>query len=528
MKRRDFLRRAVPVSAVPFLVSGLPLKVFGRSPLIDALTSAASATDRVFVLIQMSGGNDGLNMVIPLDQYSQLAAARSNIMIDQAKVLPLTAATGLHPSMTGLQSLYNSGKLSVIQSVGYPTPNFSHFRATDIWLTAADYNQVKTTGWMGRYLDAEFPGYPEGYPSAVFPDPPAIQIGSVVSPGLQGPAYTMGLAISDPNSTFVFPDNTDIAPNTPAGHELEYVRQIAKSTQVYSVGIKAASSRVTNKATYPTGNTLADQLKIVARLIAGGLKTRIYVVGMGGFDTHASQVVAATHETGTHATLLGRLSAAIAAFMDDLKQLGADQRVIGMTFSEFGRRIKSNANSGTDHGAAAPVFVFGSAVQGGIIGTNPVLPAAATVNDNIALQYDFRRIYYAILRDWFGAPVQESTDVLKTPLYAGGQGLPIIASSSILAADDTDAMPREFVLEQNYPNPFNPTTVVGFQLPVASHVQLVVYDLLGREVATLLNEPQGPGPHSVQFDGSRLPSGKYFYRLQADGHVQTKSMTLVR
>jgi len=516
------------VSAVPFLVSGLPLKVFGRSPLMDALTSAATATDRVFVLIQLSGGNDGLNMVIPLDQYSQLAAARSNIMIDQAKVLPLTSATGLHPSMTGLQSLYNNGQLAVIQSVGYPTPNFSHFRATDIWLTAADYNQVKPTGWMGRYLEAEFPGYPEGYPTSVYPDPPAIQIGSVVSPGLQGSGYSLGLAISDPNSTFVFPNNTDIAPSSPAGHELEYVRQIAMSTQVYSAGIKAASGKVTNKATYPTGNSLADQLKIVARLIAGGLKTRVYVVGMGGFDTHAAQVDTATHETGSHAVLLGRLSAAIAAFMDDLKQLGADRRVIGMTFSEFGRRIKSNANSGTDHGSAAPVFVFGTSVQGGVIGTNPVLPAAATVNDNIPMQYDFRRIYFAILRDWFGAPVQESNSVLQTPLYTGGQGLPIIGSSFVTAADDAESVPREFALDQNYPNPFNPVTNIGFRIADFGLVRLQVFDVLGQEMVTLVDESKGPGTYSVQFDGSRLPSGRYFYRLQAGGRVETKSMALVR
>ena len=528
MNRRDFLRRAVPVSAVPFLVSGLPLRVFGRSPLMDALTSAASETDRVFVLVQLSGGNDGLNTVIPTDQYAQLSAGRSNVMIDQAKVLPLTPATGLHPAMTGLQSLYNDGKLVVIQSVGYPTPNFSHFRATDIWLTAADYNQVKTTGWMGRYLDAEFPGYPEGYPSSVFPDPPAIQIGSVVSPGLQGSGYTMGLAISNPNSTFVFPDNTDVAPNTPAGHELEYVRQVAKSTQVYSAGIQAASARATNKAVYPTGNSLADQMKIVARLIAGGLKTRVYVVGMGGFDTHASQVVSTAHETGSHATLLGRLSGAIAAFMDDLKQLGVDQRVVGMTFSEFGRRIKSNANSGTDHGAAAPVFVFGSEVQGGIIGTNPVLPASPTSSDNIVMQFDFRRIYFAILRDWFGAPVQESTDILKTPLYPGGQGLPIITPSAITAVDGSGGLPVEFALDQNYPNPFNPVTTIGYRIAEGGTVRLRVFDLLGREVATLVDETRGRGAYTAQFDASRLPSGRYFYRLEAEGQVQTKSMTLVR
>jgi uncharacterized protein (DUF1501 family) len=133
---------------------------FGRSSFLEALASIAAATDRVLVLIQLNGGNDGLNMVIPRDQYSALAAARSNIMIPETKVLSLTDATGLHPSMTGLQALYQEGKLVVCQSVGYPSPNFSHFRATDIWLTGSDSNQILSNGWLGRYLDAEYPGYP--------------------------------------------------------------------------------------------------------------------------------------------------------------------------------------------------------------------------------------------------------------------------------------------------------------------------------------------------------------------------------
>ncbi len=527
MKRRDFLHRVLPASTIPFLLGGYSLRAYGRSPFIDRLLSLSTETDRVFVLVQLNGGNDGLNMVIPRDQYTALAAARSNIMIPEAKVLPLTAATGLHPAMTGLQALYQEGKLAVVQSVGYPSPNFSHFRATDIWLTASNSNQVLTTGWMGRYLDAEFPGFPTGYPSTAMPDPPAIQIGSVVSPGLQGSAVPMGIAITNPNSSYLLPGGADTPPPTPAGHELAFIRQIAQQTQQYSTVIKAAAAKVTNKsAMYPTAgqNSLADQLKIVAQLIAGGLKTRIYVVNYGGFDTHSAQVVAGTTETGTHATLLGRVSLAIAAFMDDLKLLGQDQRVVGMTFSEFGRRVKSNASAGTDHGAAAPLFVFGANVQGAVVGANPVLPAAATVNDNIPMLYDFRRVYATILKDWFGVSPAE----LQSTLPGQTQTLPLIKPGAVLAVGEEESVPRSFSLDQNYPNPFNPTTTINYALPRAGMVRIEVYDVTGQRVRLLVDQEQEAGVHSVVFGAGTLASGTYFYRMQAGEFVETKRMIVLR
>jgi len=527
MKRRAFLHRVLPASTIPFLLGGYSLRAYGRSPFIDRLLSLATETDRVFVLVQLNGGNDGLNMVIPRDQYAALAAARSNIMIPEAKVLPLTEVTGLHPAMMGLQSLYQEGKLAVVQSVGYPSPNFSHFRATDIWLTASNSNQILTSGWMGRYLDAEFPGFPVGYPSTAMPDPPAIQIGSVVSPGLQGSAVPMGIAITNPNSSYLLPGGADTPPPTPAGHELAFIRQIAQQTQQYSTVIKAAAGKVTNKSTmYPTAgqNSLADQLKIVAQLIAGGLKTRVYVVNYGGFDTHSAQVVAGTTDTGTHATLLGRVSLAIAAFMDDLKLLGQDQRVVGMTFSEFGRRVKSNASAGTDHGAAAPLFVFGANVQGAVVGANPVLPPAATVNDNIPMLYDFRRVYASILKDWFGASPAE----LQSILPGQTQTIPLIKPGAVLAVEEEESVPRSFALEQNYPNPFNPTTTIRYALPRAGMVRIEVYDVTGQRVRLLADRVEEAGVHSVVFDAGTLASGTYFYRMQAGEFVETKRLVVLR
>ena len=242
MNRRDFLQRTISAGTLPFLLGGVNLKAYGRTPLLDALLSVADV-DRVLVLVQLIGGNDGLNTIIPLDQYSELSAARSNILVDETKVLTLTPATGLHPAMTGLKGLYDNGQLTVVQGVSYPNPNFSHFRATDIWLTGADYNQILDSGWLGRYLESEFPGYPSGYPTTAMPDPLGIQIGSVVTPALDSPTTSMGLAITNPTASYILPGGSDTPPATPAGHELTFVREVAEQAQAYSSTIKNAASK---------------------------------------------------------------------------------------------------------------------------------------------------------------------------------------------------------------------------------------------------------------------------------------------
>ena len=385
MKRRDFLRNAMPAGVIlPSLVGGFSFKAFGAdSGIMEALSLPVTETDHVFVIIQLNGGNDGLNMVVPIENFGNYVNARTNIYIPENKALVLNGKAGLHPSMTGLHSLYNEGQLKVVHSVGYPQPSFSHFRATDIWMSASESKEVVNSGWAGRYLNYEYPNYPNGYPNTSSPDPLAIQIGSVTSLTVQGPAVSMGLSISSTSNFYnLISGVQDPAPDTPAGKELSFIRTISQQTQQYASVIKAAASKITTQVTYPTNNSLADQLKIVSRMICGGMKTRIYMVNYGGFDTHSNQVNTDT-ATGSHANLLKNVSDAIKAFQDDLKFLGADDRVVGMTYSEFGRRIKSNGSNGTDHGSAAPLFIFGKHVMGGVLGDTPSIPAISTVNDNL-------------------------------------------------------------------------------------------------------------------------------------------------
>ena len=529
MKRRDFFKSTLPVAVtLPALINGFSVKAYtGNSPLIQALMGATTDTDKVLVLIQLNGGNDGLNMVIPVEVYSNYYNARQNIAIPQNKVLSLNgnAKTGLHPSMTGLQTLFNEGKLSIVQAVGYPSPSFSHFRATDIWMTASDSNQTLVNGWAGRYLNVEYPNFPMGYPNQQMPDPLAIQIGSVTSLTLQGPSLSMGMSISDPNSFYNFLNGVqDPVPNTPWGNELKYLRLVTQQTQQYASVIRDAAAKVPTQGTYPANNDLAAQLKIIARLVKGGLKTRIYMASTGGFDTHSSQTNTTDTTTGTHANLMQRISEAIKAFMDDIKTLGVEDRVIGLTFSEFGRRIKSNSSFGTDHGAAAPLFVFGKNVKPGVVGNNPAIPTNATVNDNIPFQYDFRSIYSSVMKQWFCVKDAD----LQTIMLKNFQEIPLCANGACGTTGIDDIIRgsgEELII--NYPNPFVETTAITFRTK-GGHTLIQVIDTLGRVIRDLTDKEYAPGTYSVSFNSYGLPAGVYYARLQNGAIQQVRSMLKAR
>jgi hypothetical protein len=358
------------------------------------------------------------------------------------------------------------------------------------------------------------------------PDPLAIQIGSVVSPALQGPGLNMGMAISDPNNFYNLINGIqDPAPNTPSGKELTYIRQVAQQTQQYASVIKSAASKVTQQNPYPTGNSLADQLKIVSRLIAGGLKTRIYMVSIGGFDTHANQVNATQTETGTHAVLLKRVSDAIKAFMDDLKFQNVSKRVMGMTFSEFGRRVKSNASGGTDHGAAAPLLVFGHYAQNDITGTSPIINLSTGTADNIPMQYDFRSVYASILQQWFCMP--ENT--IGNVMLKNFQNLPLIKKTAPCMSNKPDLIIANSGknIISNYPNPFQTSTTISYESS-GGHTLIQVFNIEGKLVKTLVDSDMNGGNHKVTFENEGFAPGIYYARLQNKAIQQIRTMLLVQ
>jgi uncharacterized protein (DUF1501 family) len=527
MKRRNFLKYAgITAGAAAFPLNGYSLDTMPRLPFLKALAEGGNPNGRVLVLIELTGGNDGLNTFIPLDQYNALSNARANLLIPENQTLSLngTVSNALHPSMTHLRNMYNDNLVSVVQNVGYPDQDYSHFRSMDIWMTAADSDQYLDTGWLGRFLELEYPGFPTGYPNADMPDPLAVEIGSLVSQSLMGSVLPMGFAINDPDAFYQFVnDLVEPAPNTPYGDELEYIRLITQQAQVYYNAIKNAADLGYNLSNmYPAQgeNRLADQLKIVAQLISGGMKTPIYIVKIGGFDTHSEQIANPNDPTvGNHANLLHLVSEAIGAFQDDMILQGLDDRVAGMTYSEFGRTIASNASLGTDHGAAAPLFVFGTNVIPGIIGDNPNIPNQVFGSEDLPMQHDFRSVYASALQDWFGITNPEQVLNGTFPI------LPIFnAPSSGTHAQSGKQLESLAV----YPNPFRETSTVRFTLPEAGRVNLVLIDMNGRVLRTVLDNVYFPaGEHLAPIERQDLPPGQYFFQIRTEGASATKPLVAI-
>lgn len=523
MKRRHFLKNVIPASAIfPSLVNGFTMKAFGAAGFFETLAGAAD-NDHVLVIIQLSGGNDGLNTVVPIVNYGEYLNLRQNIAIPENKILPLSgyAKAGLHPSMSGMQQLYNNEELAILYSVGYPEPDESHFRSTDIWLTGADSNQYLTTGWTGRFLSTTYENFPIGYPNATMPDPLAIQIGSVISTVFLGPGgFTAMAAPTDLDFYGLINATGDPAPNSPMGIELTYLRTVARQTNKYADQIVSAAAKAGAQASYPANNDLAAQLKTVAKLVSGGLKTKVYMVSMGGFDTHGSQVQAGNTTAGNHAVLLQNVSEAISAFQADLKQLGVSKRVIGMTFSEFGRRIISNGSLGTDHGAAQPVFLFGELVKQGVLGNPPDLPSTLDVSSTLPMQYDFRSVYATILRDWFCV---DPTDI-TTMLYKNYQYLPLMETTAC-QMPLTNTLGDKLI--RNDPNPFDGSTTITFKTS-GGYTLVQIFDVSGKLVAIPVSANYQQGEYTTVFYGGSLASGVYYARFQNGPTQQVRTMIKVR
>ncbi len=534
MNRRTFFRNTMPAAVtLPGLLGGFSFSAHAASP-SDAITSllhTAASNDHILVLVQLAGGNDGLNMVVPLDMYANYYNARTNVAIPQSKVLRLDGSdkSGLHPAMTDMQNMYNDGKLSIVQSVGYENQNFSHFRSTDIWMTGddtEDRNKRAKTGWMGRYIETEYPGYPDAYPSSGMPDPLAIEINNVATLSVQGPILSMAMAITDPDNIYTFSNPfSDYALDTvSANKELHYLRTITEKTKTYSEVIRTAYLSASNKASYPD-NHLAHQLQIVARLIAGGLKTRVYTVRIGGFDTHKKQVNTGDTTTGNHGKLMKDLSSSVAAFQNDLEQLQLDERVMGMTFSEFGRRIKSNASTGTDHGAAAPLLLFGKHVKKGILGKSPDIPAEIDINMNVPFQYDFRSVYASVMEKWFC--VEQS--VINQLLLKDYQSLPILRGAPCGLPDDIDDNNNKsdgLVLKM-WPNPYTANGTIEFKIRQGFTI-LQQIDVMGRVVKVFTKRQYDEGTYTIQVGNDGLSAGSYFLRLQNGAYQKVISIIKTR
>ncbi|PHI20222.1 hypothetical protein CEQ90_08510 [Lewinellaceae bacterium SD302] len=510
MNRRNFLRKAgllgIPLAAAPLNVS------FTRalSTLVDP------DDDKVLVLIQLSGGNDGLNTLIPLDQYVNLNANRAALMLPENSLINLTDNQAFHPNMTGMADLFNDGKLGAIQGVGYPNQNRSHFRSTDIWTSASDAEEVVTTGWLGRNFASDHPTYPENFPNEDYPDPFAIAMGSQVSQTCQGTGVNFSMALNDPfNVTSLAVGGDTPLPDTPYGEELGFLRTSIGQANAYGAVVQERAEAGNSLVDYPD-NGFANALKNVAYLVSGGLQSKVYVVNLGGFDTHASQVVAGNPQAGEHAELLQTLSDGMAAFHADLAALGLEERVISMTFSEFGRRIAANDSLGTDHGSAAPLFLMGSCVAPGFLGSSPEIPEVADVNEGVAMQYDFRDIYGSVLQDWFNLDPADVSAVLGHDFVH----LPVLSLCDVVNSTETDTQTEELTASV-YPNPFASRINVSL-VSDGSQAELSIFDVTGKRIELVFSKRLAAGRHRFFVDLENQPAGAYFVRLQMGTRTLSK------
>ncbi|HTN76961.1 MAG TPA: DUF1501 domain-containing protein [Pirellulaceae bacterium] len=361
----------------------------------SALLGAERRGENILVVVQLSGGNDGLNTVVPYadEQYRR---ARHSLAINKQAVLKIDDQCGFHPSLKGFARLWEARELAIVQGVGYPNPNRSHFEAMDIWNSGHSEVAQQRSGWLGRALDlhkTESTSDTIALHLGDEPQPLALTARGVATPSVHSLERFKLDTSGDEMRRSAIQTSTQL-PRTNQNELLKFVQTTSTAALAASQRIEAAAKNYQTSVKYPT-SALAGKLKNVAQLIEAGLSTRIYYVAIDGWDTHSNQAAA-------HASLLEQLGDAVAAFTADLTQHGHGQRVVTLMFSEFGRRVQENASRGTDHGAAAPLFVAGAKVQAGLIGKQPSL---TDLDDgDVKHHTDFRSVYAGLLEHWLKWP----------------------------------------------------------------------------------------------------------------------------
>ena len=552
--------------SIPFAIGGVPLRVLGEGSSL-ARMAAASGNDRVLIILQLAGGNDGLNCLIPVEKYDEYHTRRANIAIPAKNslrkyipldsTLPSDAQVGLHPDMLAMKGLYDQGRVTFVQGVSYKNNNGSHFRGRDIWFMGGSADDYYQSGWVGRYLEGEFAPkkYPEDFPNPEMKDPLAIEMGNDVSLIFhqQGNIPT-SISISNPDEFAQlvgelegFLDEAvdprglppDYLNGSPYYKELDWILSLEDKSkdyaqrlaEVYEAGGKPS---VTYPENYPfnapTGslkNPLSNQLRVIARLLAGGCQTKVFLVKVGGFDTHADQVEKYDTTMGGHAALMYHISTAMSAFQEDLRSRALEERVLSVTTSEFGRRIQSNGSYGTDHGTGGPLFIFGRGVQPGMVGKVPDLSKG-----NVDMQYDYRLVYGNIMKDWMLVDDTRLNEIFPGLMTSTGttdgvtfQTLPL--AQQIITGTEGFISSR-FSLGECYPNPAKDKTSLSFTLNSTNQVNVDLMDNQGKVVKAMVNGVYEPGEHKIDVELTGLPTGHYIYQFKTGSYKESKKLVIIK
>ena len=510
--RRDFLKMTGLAGLGTSLMLGkTPVQAMANGPLFNALT-ASECGDRVLVLIRLAGGNDGLNTIIHRgnDEYYNI---RPSLAIPESGLWALNTDYGMPNEMQDLESFWGDGKMQVIHNVGYPNANYSHFRSSDIWASASDSDDLVTTGWIGRWLDNEFPAYQSAPPVV----PPALQIGIETNLLFRAAAGPLALSISNPTEFYQIAqsgelyDTSQLNINLPNQGELGYVRSIANSAFRYSEKIRDAYNASTTQGDYPN-NFLGQEMSIVARLIKGNLGTKVYMVTIGGFDTHAQQA-------DLHPILIQNVASSVNAFFQDLEASGHHEQVLAMTFSEFGRTIFENGSLGTDHGTGAPMFLFGEGIGQGFHGDAPDLLDVDIYGDP-AFSVDFRQGYATVLQNWMCV----DPDVIDNVL--GNTNFPLVEGLLPESSPPVGSNNRAALLGHNpHPNIAN-AFQIKYAMKERGTVRIQITDMSGHPLRTLVNQFQERGSYTITFNPTMqfLPPGAYMYKLETGGRIFTRNI----
>ncbi len=520
MRRRSFIATTAAASVGAQMIGGIPLKAYNPLRLMDTF---AGDDDRILIVIQMFGGNDGLNTIIPAED-PEYYSIRPNIGVPANKAVKVLSRLYMHPSLDpagtyNLRAMMEDGRLAVVQGVGYENPDLSHFRSTDIWLSgfnSSDPNKRMIEGWLGRYWAKRISGFPE-----VLPDhPTAVQIGGTLSMLLQSQKGDVGIALTDPQAFFelgqgLSPDLQPMSEDTRYGREFNFVRLVAEQCDRYSSVVKNAFDKGKNTLQY-ADNGFVRQMQLVARLISGGLRSKVFLVYLGGFDTHVNQQK--DDLSGLHPFLLESLSTGIGQFMQDALAQGFADRVVGMTVSEFGRRPFENGSRGTDHGAASVQFVWGNGVRAGMYGNNPSL-SDLTSNGDLRYQWDFRRIYADVMETWFGGTAEDTEAVLEERI------LPLGVLQRATSVSDAYAG-RTTVRIQAFPNPVTSVTTLEWQQSVPASVRVELYSTEGRYIETVYRSRIDAGIVRVPVQPSA--SGSYICNVVVNGVPHQVPISVLR
>jgi uncharacterized protein (DUF1501 family) len=511
--RRSFLQALGLVGGGTMLLSGSNVTASNPSPLAQAIS--ASDSENILVLIRLKGGNDGLNTIVPVYDYDTYANLRPNLRIQESDLFHLNSDIGMPNFMNDLESMWGNGAMKVVHGVGYNDGSLSHFEGSDIWANTDEENREQT-GWLGRYFEGIYPDYLSNPPDV----PAAIQIGSIGNLIFDGDSNNYAFSVANPNQLASIAQNGALydmqnLPGCTYGDQLRFLRGTTNTTFNYSEIIHNAYASSSNDVTY-LDEPLGNQLAIVARMIKGNLGTKVYMVTLGGFDTHANQA-------NKHQELLTDLANSVKLFFDDLAATGHDTNVLGMTFSEFGRRPDENGSLGTDHGAAAPLLLFGSGLNGnGFVGNHPSLTNLDN-HGNLEFSTDFRQLYASVMEHWLCIDTTLISEALLGQSYQAID-LGLTCSGTLSNGHETFQNLQHFVYHDRN------ETILKVQNKYTQHTVIKLYTILGSEVAVLKNELLTAGTHLINIrthSKARLQTGQYLYRISSGGQHYSKSIIVL-